>query len=825
MMKQKEITEELGGIISYMTDILSKEFNLTELTLDCLMTAILDNKKCRAYLILDTYLMSNNLEDLQQIYISQLGTKTTKPLFRLPLNKNVQLNKELTEIFDGAEREQQELKSPLMGSEHVLLSLLNPNNNHNTTIEVFKNIGIDYNMILSRCTESKPMNKKIEKTPKPNTAFPLKSEVNTKAISSKPNFIGQYTTNINEMVRTSKTDALIGRKKEVEQIIKVLARRKKNNAILVGNGGCGKTQIVYGIAELIENGNVPDILKNKEIIMLNIMALVSGTHFRGMFEERVNGLFNELKNTSKYILFIDDMQNVLKNSSKEKDTDISSMIGNILSEGDVRIIGTTNFKEYRNAIETNTSISRKLQKIIIDPTTVDETFEILLNNKKYYEDFHNVSYDDEVLRKSIEFADRYITDRSLPDSAIDIIDLAGAHTCLSERFPKEYYELQTSLSNIEKEKEKFLLNGDFEIVDTLEKETNKIKKEITDFNREYESNKDKYRIAITVDNIAQAVSEMSGVPVKKLSTNEKAKIADIEEVLKQHIVGQDEAIESICRIVKRNKVGLGNKNKTNGNVLLLGPSGVGKTLIAKKLAEEVYGSERELVRIDMSEYSEKHSVAKLTGAAPGYIGYENGGQLTEAIKNKQHCVLLLDEIEKADQEVYNIFLQLFDEGRLTDSSGQVVNFKNVIVLMTSNIGARQAAEHSGLGFVNNEGATKKSIIEKQLKKTFTPEFINRIDQIVYFNNLTDDNLKNIVELELGKFIKRLNDINLNLEYDEHVVNFIFELAKKEKEYGARPIIRLIQNNIEDAITDLMLRNEYNNYTFKVTVENDELQFT
>jgi ATP-dependent Clp protease ATP-binding subunit ClpC len=317
---------------------------------------------------------------------------------------------------------------------------------------------------------------------------------------------------------------------------------------------------------------------------------------------------------------------------------------------------------------------------------------------------------------------------------------------------------------------------------------------------------------------------MTNIPVNKLTLNEKQKIATIENTLKESIVGQDEAIENICRIIKRNKVGLGDKTKTLGNVLMLGPSGCGKTLIAKKIAEEIFGSSKDLVRIDMSEYSEKNSVAKLTGAAPGYVGFENGGQLTEAIKNKQHCVLLLDEIEKADQEVYNLFLQLFDEGRLTDSSGQMVNFKNVIVLMTSNIGAKQANEMGkGLGFVTDESSNKKSIIEKQLKQTFTPEFINRIDQIVYFNSLTDDNLKDIVNLEINKFNNRLNELSYNLTYTTEVVDYIHSLAVKQKEYGARPIIRLIQDKIEDQITDLMLNNEYSeNYTFVATYENEQI---
>ena len=827
---EKKYTIEFNEVMAYMHNVLLYEFPTNVLTLEYLILSILDSKNCHANLILDNCLMSRNLEELRKVYFSVIE----KHIVPQVSSKDVKFNDDLNNVLKAAKVESEKMGNSQIGSEHVLLALLNDSNNFNAS-EVFKQFRLEYDFIFSKCNvnnksmsieNSKSSNKlKPRKTSKIiNNEIPLKSQINTKmsVITSTSDYIEQYTTSLNNLAKNGKIDDLVGREKETKEIIEILSRRKKNNAILVGNGGCGKSAIVYNIAKLIVNGKVPSVLEGKEVVMLNQTALVSGTHFRGMFEERVKGLFDELQNNDKYILFIDDIHVSIK-GGKDKEGDLSGMINEILSEGTVKVIGTTTFKEYRNTIESNTQISRKLQKIIIEPTSINETIEILEKNKKYYEEYHNVSYSKESIKMAVELANRYITDRNLPDSAFDVIDLSGAKKSIIEREPIEIQLTKKRMREIEEEKNTALNNGDFEKIDSLSIEENVLASDLADYKRNIKKLKIE-KIDIDENDIAEVVSEMTNIPVSKLTVNEKAKIAHIEDTLKKIVVGQDEAINEISKVIKRNRIGLNNKANTNGVFLLAGPTGSGKSLLAKTIAKEIYGDEKNLIRIDMSEYSEKNSVSKLYGSSPGYVGYDDGGILTNAIKQKPYSVVLLDEIEKADESIYNLFLQVFDEGRLTESNGNLIDCHNCIFIMTSNIGAKEAAElGNGIGFTTNESENKKAIISKTLKKKFTPEFLNRINKIVYFNNLSNNNLKNIVKLEINKLNNRLNDIHYNIVYTDDVVDYIHVKAIKEKEFGARPIVRLIQNDIEDKLTELMLENDYEpNYTFSASCQNNEI---
>ena len=825
-----EKNTEYKDILAYMLDVLGNEFPTSEFTPEYIMLAILDNPRCHANLVMDNILMTDTLDYLRNYYAQVIREEPKKPI----LNKDVKFDKELSDIINRAEDEAEFLTSTKLGSEHILLSIINPAN-HFKVGEKLISFGLAYDSICSNCrdfveeTEQKsPKVKKVDNSYISNnhqdTKIPLKSEINSKVFVQNGNtpFINKYTINLHEEIANGKYDKLIGREDVLDNVIKVLSRRRKNNVILVGKPGTGKTSIGYRLAEMIDCGSVPDNLEGKQVVMLDVMALLSGTHLRGMFEERVDGLFKELKNNSNYILFIDDMQNIVRNTGKDKDGDLSDVISKILTEGDVRVVGTISFKDYRNGIENNSVLSTKLQKIIVEPSTKEETFKILKSNKSYYENFHHVKFDDECLLKAVKLAKRYITNNNLPDSAIDVIDLTGASISLNNKQSTSMKTLKEELNSFDGEKKKAMNSGNFEKLDEIAKKESQLLKKISDMKKKIDNDESTW-IHATEDDIADTVSAITTIPVSKLSISNKTTILHIDEILKKDVIGQDEAINEIAKAIKRSRAGFSDNNKCT-SLMMIGTTGVGKTLIAKKLAENVFGDEKALIRFDMSEYQDKTSVNKLLGSSAGYVGYENGGLLTEAVKNKPYCVLLFDEIEKADESIYNVFLQLFDEGRLTDNNGTTVNFKNVIVIMTSNIGAKQASEMgNGVGFQSNVEENKKSIIEKSLKNKFNPEFLNRIDNIIHFNALTDDNIRAITRLELNKLSNRVKENGVNLKFGSDVIDYIFKKAIREKEYGARPIMRIIQDNISDKVVDLVLESENKQNSFDISInKNDEV---
>lgn len=819
---------EYKDILAYMLDILGNEFPTAEFTPEYIMLAILDNPRCHANLVMDNILMTDTLDYLRSYYAQVIREEPKKPI----LNKDVKFDKELSDIINRAEDEAEFLNSTKLGSEHILLSIINPAN-HFKVGEKLISFGLAYDSICSNCrdfvdeTEQKsPKVKKVDNSYISNNhqdaKIPLKSEINSKVFVQNGNtpFINKYTINLHEEIANGKYDKLIGREDVLDNVINVLSRRRKNNVILVGKPGTGKTSIGYRLAEMIDCGSVPDNLEGKQVVMLDVMALLSGTHLRGMFEERVDGLFKELKNNSNYILFIDDMQNIVRNTGKDKDGDLSDVISKILTEGDVRVVGTISFKDYRNGIENNSVLSTKLQKIIVEPSTKEETFKILKSNKSYYENFHHVKFDDECLLKAVKLAKRYITNNNLPDSAIDVIDLTGASISLNNKQSTSMKTLKEELNSFDGEKKKAMNSGNFEKLDEIAKKESQLLKKISDMKKKIDNDESTW-IHATEDDIADTVSAITTIPVSKLSISNKTTILHIDEILKKDVIGQDEAINEIAKAIKRSRAGFSDNNKCT-SLMMIGTTGVGKTLIAKKLAENVFGDEKALIRFDMSEYQDKTSVNKLLGSSAGYVGYENGGLLTEAVKNKPYCVLLFDEIEKADESIYNVFLQLFDEGRLTDNNGTTVNFKNVIVIMTSNIGAKQASEMgNGVGFQSNVEENKKSIIEKSLKNKFNPEFLNRIDNIIHFNALTDDNIKVITRLELNKLRNRVKENGVNLTFGSDVIDYIFKKAIQEKEYGARPIMRIIQDNISDRVVDLVLESENKQNSFDISINKDD----
>ena len=844
----EKYSNELNRLLAFIEDKLVAEHPTAVVTLEYFVLAIFDQKDSFIYKTFYDNMLSSAIETLYEAYyhlVSQKALSAIRP------NREIKYDYRFQKALDDADNEREKLGDEKITSEHVFLAILADNREDNKIKKVFEKAAMSYGILFEKIRTKKKVedtlagNKEPEKPEPPKEQpgqAPRQTIIEVRATGENPNDIvnaimngfgnmrnnqeqhqaandnsalKQFCVNLNEMVKNGKIDKLVGREKEVEAIIRVLGRRKKNNAILVGDGGVGKTAIIEGLAYLIESGNVPPILYGKQILSLNMTALMSGTTLRGMFEERVNMLLSELTKNPNYLLVIDNIDSTLSAKNGNEEFGLSAMLSNALDNGEIQVIGTADFKGYRNTFDKDPSLGRKFQKIIVEAPTRDETLTILRNVKGYYEDFHRVIYTDEAITSCVDLAEKYITERRLPDSAIDLFDEVGSNLSPNNKTNEAIEKASAELRDIQKQIEKFKEEDDYESADNLTELANSAKLKLIEVTKQYDQ--EVKSIEVTKDDIYDIVSIKTGIPINRLTTDDKTRIATMDERIKKEVIGQDEAVDAVCKAIRRNRVGIKN-GRTYGAFLFLGGTGRGKSLLAKKLAKEVFGDENNLVRFDMSEYMDKTSVNKLIGANPGYVGYEEGGLMTEQIKNKKHCVILLDEIEKADPDVYNIVLQVFDEGFLTDNSGMKVDFKNTIIILTSNAGAKAASEFGkGIGFTENEDNNTKKILLKKLKNRFPPEFLNRLDDIIYFNKLTDDNLKEIVKLEMNKMSDRVRSIGHDVEYDDSSVEHILEMVKNESEFGARPIIRSIENEYEDKITDLILSNDYQDkHTFHIS---------
>ena len=628
---------------------------------------------------------------------------------------------------------------------------------------------------------------------------------------SKTPVLDTYSRDLTKMGEEGKLDPIVGREKEIERVSQILSRRKKNNPILIGEPGVGKSSIAEGLALRIIQRKVSRLLFNKRVVMLDLASMVAGTKYRGQFEERVKALMSELEKEPNVILFIDEIHTMIGAGGASGSLDASNMFKPALARGEIQIIGATTLDEYRKHIEKDGALERRFQKVMVEPASPEETLQIITNIKDKYESHHNVTYTEEAIKACVDLTSRYMNDRFLPDKAIDALDEAGSRVHISNIVvPKEIIDIENKIVDIKDKKNEVIRSQKYEEAAKLRDVERKLNESLESARKNWEEESSKNRQTVTEDNVAEVVSMMTGIPLQKVTLNETNKLGKMQESIIGKVIGQDEAVKKIVKAIQRGRVGLKDPNKPIGSFMFLGPTGVGKTQLAKVLAKYLFDSEDSLIRIDMSEYMEKFAVSRLIGAPPGYVGHDEGGQLTEKVRRKPYSVILLDEIEKAHPEVFNLLLQVLDDGQLTDSLGRKVNFKNSIIIMTSNTGSRQLKDFgTGVGFntKNREGKGQEdsnAVIDKELKKKFAPEFLNRIDDVVMFNSLVKEDINKIIEIELEKLVTRVQEMEYTLDITSEAVDYIASEGF-DPEYGARPLKRAIQRLVEDVLTEEIIQ--------------------
>ena len=713
--------------------------------------------------------------------------------------KNISLDTETEEIIQSAEEECNKIGEDFINTHHIVLSLLKQNN---FITKIIENMGVNYKKYSKEITNSfgdmpeddDMENEKPKKKYRGNSATPI---------------LDNFSTDVTKNAEEGKIDPVIGRKDEIQRVAQILSRKKKNNPVLIGNPGVGKTTIIEGLALMIKQGEAPRTLLDKRVVLLDLTSMVAGTKYRGQFEERIKGIMDELKQVDDIILFIDELHTLIGTGASAGSMDAANAFKPALAKGEIQIIGATTLDEYRENIEKDGALDRRFQKVIVDPPSLEETREILDKIAESYETYHKVYYPEETIDECVKLADRYITDREFPDKAIDIMDEVGARSQVNLQPPEEIKKMEESVLKIKQEKNDVVKSQRYEEAAKLRDKEREALEELNKAKLIWLSELNHRRIEITPDDVTAVVAHMTGIPLNRISEKEGIRLMKMEKDIGDKVIGQKDAVIKIAKSLRRNKVGIRNPKKPIGSFMFLGPTGVGKTHLAKNLADYMFGDEDSLIRVDMSEYMEKHAVSRLIGAPPGYVGHEEGGQLTEKVRRKPYSIILFDEIEKAHSDVYNVLLQLLDDGQLTDSLGRKVNFKNCMVIMTSNVGIKKLKDFgAGVGFSTNAKKTsqtsvKDEILQKELKNHFPPEFLNRLDDVIIFKSLEKEDISKIVELEIKKLKDRVVEIGFDLQINKTAKDFLIEEGYDE-EYGARPLTRAIQKFIEDPVSEEIL---------------------
>ena len=745
------------------------------------------------------------------------------------LSTDIALNKQSNTIMRLAVLEARLLKSEESDAEHMLLAMLKQNDN--TVARVLNDCEVTYKELYDSLTTQKaplqPQNdidfdeedEEEEDAPPPSSGESASSSSNantttktTKKGNSDTPAIDKFSFDLTKAAAEGKLDPVVGREVEIERLAQILSRRKKNNPVLIGEPGVGKSAIVEGLAARINERKVARVLFNKRIISLDMSSVVAGTKYRGQFEERMRNIINELRANPDIIVFIDEIHTLVGAGNQAGQMDAANMMKPALARGELQCIGATTLDEYRKSIEKDGALERRFQKVIVEQTTPEETLTILHNIKDRYEAHHNVSYSDEALMACVKLTERYVTDRSFPDKAIDVLDEVGSRVRIKNiSVPQEIEDKEAELTVLNKQKEDAVRDENYALASTYRDCAKTVTEELEMMKKQWEATLEDKRQKVTEEHVAQTVSMMTGIPVSRMASAEGIRMKGMREELKHNVIAQDAAVDKLVNAIQRSRVGLKDPNRPIGTFMFLGPTGVGKTFLAKKLAEHMFGSSDALIRIDMSEYMEKFTVSRLVGAPPGYVGYEEGGMLTEKVRRKPYSIVLLDEIEKAHPDVFNLLLQVMDDGRLTDTLGRTIDFRNTVIIMTSNVGTRQLKDFGrGVGFSAMVGKDDKevsrSVIQKALNKQFSPEFLNRIDEIITFDQLELDAILQIIGIELKGLYKRVEDLGMHLDITEAAQKFIAEKGY-DKQYGARPLRRAIQQHLEDRISEMIVEEE------------------